>query len=57
MTPEEEILYNKFHIISVGLRRLKELMITEFDDRQDRCVRTIDMLIKESDEGMINIKE
>ena len=49
MTPDQSTLYNKFHVISIGLRTIDRL-INQHEINKAREI--IEKLMKESDEGM-----
>jgi len=60
MTPDQSNLYNKFHIISIGLRRIDKLIShNKFLGccSINKTKEIVERLIKESDEGMKYIKE
>lgn len=52
MTPDQSTLYNKFHIISIGLRTIDRL-INQHEINKAREI--IERLMKESDSGMKHI--
>ena len=54
MTLDQSTLYNKFHILSIGLRKIDNLMSHK---EIDKAKIIIDRLIKASDEGMEKIKD
>lgn len=47
-------LYNKFHILSVGLRRIERLIS---ENKLTEAKETLNQLTKESDSGIEYIKE
>ena len=54
MNPDQSTLYNKFHILSIGLRKLETLINhSETEKIKELLVR----LTRESDDGMEKIKE
>lgn len=59
MTPDEGILYNKFHIISVGLRniqrKLNHFISTIPTTEISKANEIVEILMKESDNGMKHI--
>ncbi len=54
MTFDQGRLYNKFHIISIGLRTLDRLIS---HDEKDKAKEVLEKITKTSDEGMEYIKE
>jgi len=52
MTPDQSDLYNKFHIISIGLRTIDRL-INQYEINKVKEI--IEKLMKESDSGMKHI--
>ena len=57
MTLDESILYNKFHIISIGLRTLQRLGLHSGSREIEltKLNEIVERLIKESDNGMKHI--
>lgn len=53
MNPDRATLYNKFHIVSIGLRTINRLVN---NDEIKKAKRIIRRLMKESDGGMEYIK-
>ena len=54
MTPDQSTLYNKFHIISIGLRTIDRL-INQHEINKARKI--VERLMKESDSGMKHIMD
>ncbi len=54
MTPDQSTLYNKFHIISIGLRTIDRLIN---QNKIEDVKEIIERLMKESDIGMEHIKD
>jgi len=54
MTFDQSTLYNKFHTISIGLRKIDNLMAHK---EIEKAKTILDRITKTSDEGMEYIKE
>jgi len=60
MTPDQSTLYDKFHVISIGLRRINKLINHNKllgNCSINKAKEIIDRLMKESDRGMKHIKD